>query len=428
MNIFLELFINLFDAVIAVLFVTVFCKISFSKLYYSIPACMLIFFISTVFLFFDGISAIHSILITLILYLYCLLCKEGDRIRVIFAPLLFELSLIVINSFFLALFSMVFDTDIATLISSGGTARTLLLVASKILLVAILLVIIKLCVFTKTISPLSLFLYLVSPLFTVYILYVFMDIGQAYDLEHHMVKVIASVVCLAVLNVFTIILFELSSRNTENKRKYDLLQRQIQLERENYGKMMRASERLQKIRHDIKNHLVYIKKITDNDERDKLDSYIENISKELQESEKYMVTGNRILDYILSSKIAEHSEITFICAGDKFEMLSRFDDLDLAILFGNLIDNAIEALNNVSDKSIEIRVYDFNSFINVNVSNSVYVPVLKKNPQLLSTKCDDGDHGWGLKSVKSIVDNYNGLFDCYEKNNKFTVHISIPLE
>lgn len=428
MNIFVELIINLFDAIVAIAFVTAFCKISFSKLYYSIPACLLCFITSTVFLFFDGISAVHSLIITLILYAYCLLCRGKEKIRVIFAPLLFELTLIINNSFFLALFSLIFKTDVGTLMSSSGVERMLLLIGAKIMLLLLLFIIIKSCVLSKNISVSSLFLYLVSPLFTVYILYVFMDIAKEYYLENHMGKIIAAVICLAVINIFTIILFEISNRNAENKRRYDLLQRQMQLERDNYSGIMRASEKLHKIRHDIKNHLIYIKKITDNNETDKLNEYIDGISKDLQESDKYMVTGNRILDYILSSKISEHKDITFICAGDKFQLLDNLNELDVAILFGNIIDNAIEALENVHEKTVEIRVSLFNSFININVSNSVEMPVLNNNPHLFSTKEDKNEHGWGLKSVKSIVESYNGLFDCYEKNNKFTVHISIPID
>lgn len=147
------------------------------------------------------------------------------------------------------------------------------------------------------------------------------------------------------------------------------------------------------------------------------------IAKDLQDTEKYMVTGNRTLDYILSSKITENREITFICTGNCLDALDHIDELDIAVLFGNMLDNAIDAVKSIADKTVEIRFSRFNDFFNIHISNPIEESVLKSNPNLLTSKKGEG-HGWGLKSVQSIVEKYSGLFDCYEQNNKFTVHIS----
>lgn len=427
MNTIVELSTNLFDAVISVIFVSIFCKISFKKIYYSIPTIIITFIISSVFLFVDGLSPVHSIIVTIILYIYCIVCKPQEIIKIVFAPLIFELTLIVNNSFFLTLFSLLYKTNITSLMTGDNLTRYLLILGSKSLLIALLAIILKVGSLTKTFSLTNFFLYLVSPIFTVYILYVFMDIGKAYNLSQHLVKIIISVICLAIVNVFTIILFELSNRNAESKYKYDLLKKQIELERENYNALIKTNEELQKVKHDINNHLIYIKKIIDNKETLKLEEYLHEISEDLHKTDKYMVTGNRILDYILASKISENRDITFICAGDCFNLLDDFNELDIAVLFGNLIDNAIDAINNSEDKSIEIRITQFNNYININVSNSIEKSVLQNNPNLTSTKSNSAKHGWGLKSVKTIVEEYCGLFDCYENNRKFTAHICIPL-
>jgi len=429
MNLLVELFTNLFDALLAVLFVTLFSKISFKKVYFSLPAVLLIFSVSTLFLFVENesISIIHSVLITGILYAYCFLCRPKERLRFIFAPLVFEVTLIINNSFFLSLFSFLFGRDIGDLMVSGDLSRYLLILGSKISLVTLLLLILKMLSLSGIFSATGLLLYLVSPVFTVYVLYVFMDIGQAYILKEYLVKIIVAVIFLAIINIFTVVLFEISNKNAESRRKYDLLEKQLQLERENYTAMIAANEKLQKVKHDIKNHLIYIRKIVDSNETGKLNEYIDSVSRNLQETDKYMVTSNRILDYILSTKIAENRNINFMCVGDCFFLLDHLEELDVAILFGNLLDNAIEAAGKVENKLIEIRVARFHDFLNIYITNSVDESVLRFNPELRSTKSDPVGHGWGLRNVRSIVDRYGGMFDCYEKNNRFTVHVCIPL-
>ncbi len=428
MNIFVELCTNMFDALCSIIFVTLFCKISFRKIYFSIPATLIIFAVSTFFSFVNAFSVVHSIIITAILYAYCFLCKTKDRVRLIFAPIIFEITLIIINSTFLTLFSYIFNLDLITLMISGSIARYLLIIICKTLTVSILLIILKVSSFTTKFSSVNLILYLVSPIFTVYILYMFIDISQTYDLREFTGMIITSIICLAIINVFTIILFEVSNKNAESKRKYDLLQHQICLERENYQGMINASENLHKVKHDIKNHLIYIRKIIDSNDFCKAEEYIEKITNDMQDTEKYMVTGNRTLDYILSSKISENKNITFICAGECFSVLNYMDELDVAILFGNLLDNAIEALENEAEKSIEIRISLFNSICNIHISNPFTKSILENNSKLKTTKKNSAEHGWGLRSVKSVVEKYSGLFDYYEKNNKFTVHVSIPIK
>lgn len=277
--------------------------------------------------------------------------------------------------------------------------------------------------FTDRFSPFNLILYLISPIFSVYVMYVFMKIGLSVDLSQYTGIIVTAVILLALSNIFTIILFEISNKNAEGQRGYMLLQNQIQSERENYQEMIKASENFHKLKHDIKNHLLYIHKIIDNNETDKASKYINSIAKDLQDTEKYMVTGNRTLDYILSSKITENREITFICTGNCLDALDHIDELDIAVLFGNMLDNAIDAVKSIADKTVEIRFSRFNDFFNIHISNPIEESVLKSNPNLLTSKKGEG-HGWGLKSVQSIVEKYSGLFDCYEQNNKFTVHIS----
>ena len=60
----------------------------------------------------------------------------------------------------------------------------------------------------------------------------------------------------------------------------------------------------------------------------------------------------------------------------------------------------------------------------ITVKNSIDESVLDKNPELVSTKAEEG-HGYGIKQMKNIVEKYDGMIDIYEKNQMFVVSVML---
>ena len=127
-----------------------------------------------------------------------------------------------------------------------------------------------------------------------------------------------------------------------------------------------------------------------------------------------------------ASKLSEKKGVALVCTG-VFHEFKGIDELDLAILFGNLLDNAIEAVKPQENKIIEIKFSIYNDYCNILFSNPITDSVLKNNPSLSTTKSKSSKHGFGLKSVRSIVDKYSGIFDAYEEGSKFNIQISLPI-
>ena len=98
-------------------------------------------------------------------------------------------------------------------------------------------------------------------------------------------------------------------------------------------------------------------------------------------------------------------------------------DVDICILLGNLLDNAIEASRGNDRKEIELYIMKNQGELEIKVENRITVPVLGGNTGLKTTKKDKKNHGFGIVSVKNIVEKYHGLMDVYEKNGKFCVSV-----
>ena len=107
--------------------------------------------------------------------------------------------------------------------------------------------------------------------------------------------------------------------------------------------------------------------------------------------------------------------------------LNFITEADLYSLFGNMIDNAIEAVTKIEDvnkRSISLIVRNALSCTSIFISNYYEGKIiLDNNGMPKTTKLNNGYHGYGLKSIKLIVDKYNGDFKIDIKDNIFMIQI-----
>ena len=137
-------------------------------------------------------------------------------------------------------------------------------------------------------------------------------------------------------------------------------------------------------------------------------------------------TDNETFDAIVNAKIA-------VC--DKFGIrvqtrvqngsLDKLELDEIAVIFGNLFDNAIEASKNSEKKYIELDVQKQNQYLSIFMKNSIDKSVLDTNKELNTTKSDKEYHGYGIKNVRSIVKSRHGMIDFIEENGCFCVDIYV---
>ena len=108
------------------------------------------------------------------------------------------------------------------------------------------------------------------------------------------------------------------------------------------------------------------------------------------------------------------------------QCISLMNEVDLALLLINSLDNAIE---NIAENNREIYLdikEDHNAVI-MKVENSVDIDVLKENPTLESQKKDKKAHGYGITSLKMLVEKYKGNITFTQKEDRFYVLMYFPL-
>ena len=144
-------------------------------------------------------------------------------------------------------------------------------------------------------------------------------------------------------------------------------------------------------------------------------------------------TGNSSLDGLLTSKwqIARHKNIDLSVCVDCSDT-DFIKPIDIFTIFGNALDNAIEAADKADDNNrlIRMRSRRVQNMIVVRIENGYNGIINKENGQLKTTKKDSDLHGIGMASIKESLNKYNGVisYDEDEENKIFRLTIVIPVK
>ncbi len=221
-------------------------------------------------------------------------------------------------------------------------------------------------------------------------------------------------------------LLKLSKSNREEIR-YKLMESQIEQQEKMLTSILESNEKIRVLKHDMKNYLMTAIGLIDNKEYNKVKSYMVNlIGQEIDTIETFVTTNSQTLSALLNIKLDTCNKNKINWNVEITSDLTNISDVDISIIIGNLLDNAIEASKKVKNKPfIDIKIFDSKDYVNIVIKNKIDNSVLFFNPNLFTTKKDKNSHGIGLMSVKKIVKKYNGMYKVYEENKTIVVNIML---
>lgn len=202
----------------------------------------------------------------------------------------------------------------------------------------------------------------------------------------------------------------------------DLMEKHV-TEVENIYRQMRGW------RHDYHNHIQVMKAYRSLNDNEKIDNYLNSLETDLTSVDMLLKSGNVMVDAILNSKLSlAKSRKISINAKSVVPKNITISEIDLCVIIGNLLDNAIEACFRIDDETKRfIRVYmDLKKDnLYLSVTNSSIGKVYKQDGRYLSGKGEN--HGFGLMRVDKIVDKYAGYIKRCDEDGAFTSEVMLPL-
>ena len=181
-------------------------------------------------------------------------------------------------------------------------------------------------------------------------------------------------------------------------------------------------------RHDYHSHIQTIKAYRALGQDDRLDSYLNELDADLASVDNLIRTGNVMVDAALNAKLslARSRDISLTVTARVAERLTM-KDVDLCVVIGNLMDNAIEACAKLPIEKRFIRVYMDIKGANlyISVTNSSIAKPVKSGGRFVTSKT--GYHGFGLLRMEAIIHKYNGIQKTNGESDAFTAEILLPI-
>lgn len=208
-----------------------------------------------------------------------------------------------------------------------------------------------------------------------------------------------------------------------------------------YEMLSKKDEETRRFRHDIKNHILCLQKLYNENRIEELGNYLSSLEQAVSTLSSITLTGNPIIDAILTDTKEKYPDIMLEING-LFPQQGHITSMDLCTIFSNAVINAADAVSNLpsDQKRITISITKKDKFYHILIKNptSSNPSDEKKLPDFYlsssssfqqfppSSKKDLSLHGFGLKNIKESVETNNGSLTITHQNNEFALDIILP--
>lgn len=428
----IEMFASIIECIISVLFMVElfgYKENKYSTYNYGIAvfAVILLNFDNVYLSQREGYELLSIILLIVILFVFSLVALKGRIYQKIIASLTVPMLIMLISMGCLYLISAIANVDVMDLYNVNHEARLLLLFVTKFafflaarLGVHFFRVKENKLATTEWVLLISLFVLSFS------IMMIFWIESIRRELPSNLY--LAILACVILIDV--IVYWLMKRINQLHAEKTDLALNAMVYEAkcESIDMILRQNEEIRGIKHDMNNQMVTLSLLLQQYNVEEAQELLDKMNtSSTSRIELFYFTNDEVVDAILNSKmhICDRKEIEIEHHIDK-DCIGKTDNRDVSILLANLLDNAIEAEEKLDrNRFIKCKLERYQKCLHILIENRIEESVLESNPQLMTTKEDTYNHGFGTKTIKSIVDKYNGVIRYAEKGRFFSVDVQL---
>ena len=235
--------------------------------------------------------------------------------------------------------------------------------------------------------------------------------------------------CIWLMCLIMYFVVQQMSKDNQTKLEYELMKEKEKYSKESMEIIKRSNEELREFKHDLKNYLLPLQEAMETMPQSEMVKVWEKINQKIEDVQTLIQTGNSYVDSMINTKItlARSEKVDVKCT--ILSKMEGIDDLEFCSVFGNLMDNAIEAERKVTEKKeIIIFVEEKMGYLRLEIQNKIEKSVLNENSSLNTTKKDTSSHGIGHKSVKRTMQKVGGALKYYETGDLFCAEAVFPIK
>ena len=427
----MEILTILIETLIVGLFINLMLKPKYSKIIMSLLLAGFIILFSTIITIVNIVfhfEILASGLYFVLTIVYSVLFFKGQNLtKILFAVL--PLCVVILTNIIVATFTpIIFSTTIEDLLAIESEVRLISLVLAKTLqfiLTGVALIIFKKNHFGIKRSETSWFMiiFLMSGVAGIFVFAMAIELEGSLKVIYLMTVTISLVLINFLMVMFYIRFIKNSKAIYEYEKSLNRTQNMINTAIE----MQEADVKLRTLKHDIAGQIDVLRKLPLHVEQDAVKEYLTNIENTLSPhiiKYNYINISNKPLNAIINSYIkkCDDQNIDFECHVLDIDSGSIVE-FELCSVVINLLDNAITAVNGSSNPQITFQMKNQRAYLAIKCKNNYDGEVSIQNGDIMTTKENHADHGYGIKSIKTIVKKYDGMINIETMESEFKVNL-----
>lgn len=216
-------------------------------------------------------------------------------------------------------------------------------------------------------------------------------------------------------------------KESEISRQYQLMQQYLASEKQQIHLLDAQQHELRLLAHDVKNSLIPVLNALNQENQVMAKAMLVQILDGFTQGPSRIETGYSLIDAIFSQK-QKQSQDRHIRLNVEHHLNDKqwISDIDLSVILGNALDNAIEATEQIEEmeqRVINLTLQSEKGLLTIKLNNPISGQLIKKNGQYLSTKSDHNNHGFGISSIRLLVEKYQGLMQIDTTVSEFSLTI-----
>ena len=241
------------------------------------------------------------------------------------------------------------------------------------------------------------------------------------------------IICSVLVIVGNILVFYVFDKYiifTEKLRLQALRITKMELEEKRYEQIEITNQEHARFLHDIRHYMSTIGELAiENKEKEILD-ILSELQIKVSDAGTKIYCSNRLLNTILNEKKKEADEksIRMEITYEPGFSIDQLENIDLIVIMGNLLDNAIEAAYRCKRGYVNLYLYTQNksSFSIIKIVNNYTGVVKEKNGKIITSKDNAARHGFGIQNASAVAQKYGGYVDISYVGDIFTVIVLLP--